>query len=198
MLTRRYIAAAAAGLALVLLVVGFHFYAQRQLQAPVAAPPSPSQTVQPATPTAPALPSATAQPTAAPTQTPRPVTPQPTNTPAPPPTFTPTPGPIITNDKLGVGVYGNGLPINTLQTLRPAMILVQNPELTSMSKLRSIFPKALIVGRQYFADGDPALARCGDAGENHQAKGAALADTIARAAAPMKGIVDAWVGDNEQ
>jgi hypothetical protein len=95
-------------------------------------------------------------------------------------------------------VYTNGVPINVLRTLRPAMILVQNPELTSMSALRQVFPKALLVGRQYFADGDPNLAHCSDPAENHEAKGAALADTIARTALPMKGIVDAWVGDNEQ
>jgi hypothetical protein len=194
---RRYVITSAAGLLVILLFVGAHFLIQRQLQAPTAAP-APSPTPVQATPTTLATMSPTVQPLATATQTPRPTTPQPTNTPAPPPTNTPTPGPIVTNDKLGVGVYTNGLPINVLRTMRPAMILVQNPEVTSMSALRQVFPKALLVGRQYFADGDPNLAHCSDASENHEAKGGAFADTIARTALPMKGIVDAWVGDNEQ
>src|SRR5579862_1874027 len=166
MLTRRQLGVALGGAIFILLLLGLHAFIQRQLQAVAAVPAATATAAPPAavpgSPTAvPSLaPSAvpTIQATPSPVQTPKPTTPPGvTNTPAPPPTFTPTPGPIVTNDKLGVGVYTNGLPINVLQTMRPAMILVQNPELSSISALRTFFPKALIVGREYFADGDPNL-----------------------------------------
>lgn len=196
------------GIVLILLVVGAHVLIQRQLQAVVpAAAPSPTETPAPTEVPAAATPTAlpTVVPTAAPSVAPKPTAPraptappQPTLTPAPPPTATPTPGPIVTNDKLGVGVYTAGLPIDSLRTMRPAMILVLDPDPHSASELRAIFPKALIVGRHYVVDGDPSLAHCNDPGEDHQAKGATFADFLARTAVPLKGIVDAWVSDNEQ
>ncbi|HLY65825.1 MAG TPA: hypothetical protein VKU60_09850, partial [Chloroflexota bacterium] len=207
MLTRRQLGVALGGAIFILLLLGLHAFIQRQLQAVAAVPAATATAAPPAavpgSPTAvPSLaPSAvpTIQATPSPVQTPKPTTPpQPTNTPAPPPTFTPTPGPIVTNDKLGVGVYTNGIPINVLQTLRPAMILVQDPSPQAVGTLRFWFPKALIVGRHFVPDGDPSLARCTDAGEDHHAKGVQFADTVARTALQMKDVVNAWVGDNEQ
>ncbi len=202
---RRAIGFALPGIVLILVVLGLHAFIQRQLKtaSPAAATPTPTES--PATPSAaatqaPTL-SATPQPTASPAATIRPAdtaTPRPTSTPAPPPTATPTPGPIVTNDKLGVGIYTSGIPLNVLRTLRPAMILIQDPDPRSVPQLRSVFPKALIIGRHYVPDGDFTLARCSDAKEDHRAKGVAFADMLARSAVPLKGIVDAWVSDNEQ
>src|SRR5581483_674679 len=60
------------------------------------------------------------------------------------------------------------------------------------------FPRALIVGRHFVPDGDPALANCQDPTEPHEAKGEDFGQIVARMAVPLKGVVDAWVGDNEQ
>jgi hypothetical protein len=110
----------------------------------------------------------------------------------------PTPGtPIVTNTKLGVGLYG-GVPIDTLRTMRPAVFLLEDPDQQAARDLRATFPKALIVGRRFVPDGDGSLANCQDGAEDHEAKGAAFADTISRTAVPLKGIIDAWVSDNEQ
>ena len=201
---RRAFLFALPGLILILLVLGAHAFIQRQLEAAAQPPATPTPVAPLPTPVPPTevptvAPSPTTPPTAAPTVRPTntPV-PQPTSPPGPPPTATPTPGPIVTNDKLGVGIYTSGLPFNVLRTLRPAMILVQDPDVHSAPELRSIFPKALIVGRHYVPDGDSSLAHCSDAGEDHRAKGVAFADNLARTAVPLKGIVDAWVSDNEQ
>jgi hypothetical protein len=209
---RRAIGFALPGIVLILLVVGLHLLIQRQLQT-ASPPPAASPTASPVPPGATPSVAPTEVPTLAPSATPSPqpsappaptaqptntVPPQPTSTPAPPPTATPTPGPIVTNDKLGVGIYSSGLPINVLRTLRPAMLLVQDPDPRSVPQLRAIFPKSLIVGRHYVPDGDFTLAHCGDAKEDHKAKGVAFADSLARTAVPLKGIIDAWVSDNEQ
>src|SRR5207248_670327 len=77
-------------------------------------------------------------------------------------------------------------------------LLIQEPDPRSMPQLRTLFPKALIIGRHFVPDGDFSLANCGDAREDHKAKGVAFADSLARTAVPLKGIVDAWVSDNEQ
>ena len=110
----------------------------------------------------------------------------------------PIPGtPIVTNTKLGVGLYG-GVPIDTLRTMRPALFLLEDPDPQAARDLRANFPKGLIIGRRFVPDGDPSLANCQDGGEDHEAKGAAFADTIAKTAVPLQGVIDAWVGDNEQ
>ncbi|MFI5267531.1 MAG: PT domain-containing protein [Chloroflexota bacterium] len=206
---RRAIGFALPGIVLILIVLGLHALIQRQLQGiaptlvaptPTAAPAIPSAVPSVAPTQAPTL-APTAQPTASPVATARPtntVPPQATATPAPPPTATPTPGPIVTNDKLGVGIYTSAIPTNVLQTLRPAMILIQDPDPHSVGPLRKLFPKALIVGRHYVPDGDFTLAHCSDPKEDHYAKGVAFADMLAHAAVPLKNIVNAWVSDNEQ
>jgi len=84
------------------------------------------------------------------------------------------------------------------RTMRPAVFLLEDPDANAARELRANFPKSLIVGRKFIPDGDSLLANCGDGGENHEAKGAGLADVIARTAVPLRGVVDAWVGDNEQ
>lgn len=202
---RRTIVFALPGILLIVVALGLHAFIQRQLRTTVAPPATATPVQVSATPAAaptqqPAL-SPTPEPTPRPAATIQPtntIPPQPTSTPAPPPSATPTPGPIVTNDKLGVGIYTSGIPVNVLRTLRPAMILVQDPDPRSVPQLRQIFPKALIVGRHYVPDGDFSLAHCGDPKEDHKAKGVAFADMLARSAVPLKGIVDAWVSDNEQ
>ena len=204
---RRALRFAVPGLVLILLARGLHLFIQRQLGT-AAPPPAPSPTEAPAqvpVPSETPIPTATVVPTTAPTAAPtasvppKPTSPpQPTSTPAPPPTATPTPGPIVTNDKLGVGVYTPGLPVPALRTLRPAMLLMEDPDPRAVSDLRAIFPKALIVGRHYVPDGDRSLANCSDPNEDHTAKGIAFADNLARTAVPLRQIVDAWVSDNEQ
>jgi hypothetical protein len=206
---RRAIGFALPGIALILIVLGLHVFIQHQLQtaAPVATPAPAAATPTEVPPAASIAPtqaptlSPTPQPTVQPVPTVRPtntVPPQATSAPARPPTATPTPGPIVTNDKLGVGVYTSAIPLNVLQTLRPAMILIQDPDPQSVTPLRKLFPKALIVGRHYMPDGDFMLAHCNDPKEDHHAKGVAFADFLAHAAVPLKNIVNAWVSDNEQ
>lgn len=109
---------------------------------------------------------------------------------------TPSPDAIVGNTKLGVGLYG-GVPIDTLRAMRPAVFLLEDPDANAARDLRANFPKALIVGRHFVQDGDSSLANCQDGGEDHQAKGAAFADMISGTAVALKGIVDAWVSDNE-
>jgi hypothetical protein len=110
----------------------------------------------------------------------------------------PAPGtPIVSNTKLGVGLYG-GVPIDTLRILRPAVMLLEDPDPNAAQYLRATFPRALIVGRKFVPDGDSSLANCQDGSENHEAKGAAFADMIAKTAVPLRGAIDAWVSDNEQ
>ena len=188
---------AVGGVVLLLAIVGLHLGIQRQLQAaaPRTSPPAPTIQPTPGPPTTTPTPQPTvvAIATAVPTRT---VPPQPTATPVPP-TPTPIPGPVITNDKLGVGVYFSSLPMNVLVTLRPAMLLIQDPDIRSAPGLRTVFPKALIVGRHFVPDGDFSLAHCNDSNENHLAKGIEFADSLARTAVPLKNIVDAWVSDNE-
>ena len=157
---RRALPFALPGVVLIVVVLGLHFFIQRQLQT-AAAPAKPSPVASPTLPpppeptvTPPLVPSVTptpqptviAKPTLEPTKVPAP--PQPTATPVPP-TPTPIPGPVITDDKLGVGVYTSGLPLNVLVTLRPAMILLQDPDQRSVAQLRTVFPKALVVGRHF-------------------------------------------------
>ena len=206
-LGRRTLLLAASGLVLILLVFGAHGLIQRQLTASVAPAAVPT-----ATPTsAPTATPAPNTPTAAPTATPGPPTntPGPTNTPAPTtppqptatsfPTAPPTPvGPIVTNTKLGVGWYSTNTDITTLRVFRPAAILIQDPDPRTAAIYRTNFPKALIIGRHFMADGDPLLPQCSNASEDHHAKGVFLADYVARTAVPLKGVVDAWVSDNEQ
>jgi len=88
--------------------------------------------------------------------------------------------------------------MDTLTSLRPAVILVQDPDVPSAKLLRATFPQALIVGRHYVPDGDPSLANCQNPAEPHEAKGQDFGQIVARRAVPLKGLVDAWVGDNEQ
>ncbi|MBV8087151.1 MAG: hypothetical protein JO247_20270 [Chloroflexi bacterium] len=124
--------------------------------------------------------------------------------PAPSWSFTPAPSgatpapiaPIQTSGKLGIGLYG-GIPFGSLLDMKPNVFLVEDPSPDASQQLRHVFPNALIVGRHFVQDGDPSLANCSDGSENHQAKGAAFADLIAQQAIPLKGVVDAWVSDNE-
>jgi len=90
--------------------------------------------------------------------------------------------------------------MNVVRTMRPAMILIQDPDPRTAGIYRVNFPRALIVGRHYVPNGDPLLANCNDPKEDHHAKGTAFADFIARTAVPLKqaNAVDAWVSDNEQ
>jgi hypothetical protein len=200
---RRTLLVALAGVLLILLVFGAHALIQHQLTAIVAPAPTTTSTAT-ATPVPTATPTPTT-PTAAPTATPGPPTntPAPTNT--PPPTVTPFPtapptpvGPIVTNTKLGVGVYSSTINAQNLAVLRPAAILLQDPDPRTAPDFRRLFPKALIVGRHFMVDGDPLLPQCSNPNEDHRAKGVFLADYIARTAVPLKGVVDAWVSDNEQ
>jgi len=202
---RRTLLVALSGLLLIALAFGAHALIQRQLTSSGAPPPAatstatptpiPTTTPAPSTPTV--VPSATPAP---PTSTPAPTTP-PAPTVTPFPTAPPTPvGPIVTNTKLGVGWYSTNTDINTLRLFRPAAILLQDPDPRTAIIYRTTFPKALIIGRHFMADGDPLLPRCNDPNEDHHAKGVFLADYIARTAVPLKalGVVDAWVSDNEQ
>ncbi|MDE3077481.1 MAG: hypothetical protein KGJ86_18840, partial [Chloroflexota bacterium] len=194
-MNRRLLFIAGAGVGLIAIVLVAHFIIQRQVRSQVAPAPTAAPTV-----AATSAPTATPIPTLVPTATPVPK-PAPSATPAPTqvsPSPTPTPGPIVTLDKLGVGVYSSNISINTLRILRPAMLLIQDPEVNTAPELRHVFPKALIVGRRFAADGDPLLAHCSDAKEDHYAKGSAFADYVSRWAIPLKGVVDAWVSDNEQ
>src|SRR5712692_6038457 len=180
---RRALPFALPGIVLIVVVLGLHFFIQRQLQraAPASPPPSvvASPTVAAATATPPLVPSVTptpqrtviATPTVEPTKIPAP--PQPTTSPVPP-TPTPIPGPVITDDKLGVGIYTSGLPLNVLVTLRPAMILLQDPDPRSVAQLRTVFPKALVVGRHFVPDGDQSMPNCSNPQENARAKGIAF------------------------
>jgi hypothetical protein len=104
----------------------------------------------------------------------------------------------VTNTKLGIGVYSSTINADNLRTLRPAAILLQDPNPQTAANFRAVFPKALIIGRHFMADGDPLLPQCGNAAEDHHAKGVFLADYIARTAVPLKDVVNAWVSDNEQ
>ncbi len=203
-LLRRALPFALPGIVLILLVVGVHLFVERQLRRAAAPSPTPTPPVSltPApstvTPAAPTI-TPTPQPTVVVTPTIEPTKPPvaPTATPVPP-TPSPIPGPVITNNKLGVGVYTSGLPLNVLVTMRPAMILLQDPDIRSVAALRTAFPKALVVGRHFVPDGDPSLPNCSNPQENPRAKGIAFAQTVARSAVPLKGVVDAWVSDNEQ
>jgi hypothetical protein len=107
------------------------------------------------------------------------------------------PAPILAGTKLGIGLYG-AVPMSTLAAMRPSVILVQDPDPPSARALRAVFPQALIVGRLFVPDGDPSLASCQDATEPHEAKGEDFGQMVARRAVPLRGIVDAWVADNEQ
>lgn len=107
------------------------------------------------------------------------------------------PLPILAGTKLGVGIYG-GVAMSTLATMRPSLILVQDPDPPSVRALRAVFPQALIVGRLFVPDGDPSLANCQDPAEPHEAKGEDFGQMVARRAVPLRSVVDAWVGDNEQ
>ncbi len=104
---------------------------------------------------------------------------------------------MVTSSKLGVGLYG-GVSIDPLAAMRPGAILVQDPDAASARLLRAAFPQAIIVGRHFVADGDPSLANCQNPTEPHEAKGEDFGQIVARRAVPLKGLVDAWVGDNEQ
>ncbi len=107
------------------------------------------------------------------------------------------PASLSTADKLGVGLYG-GIPFDAMRSFRPAMMLVQDPDPNNTRSLRQMFPNALIVGRHFVPDGDASLAQCGNAQEDHHARGVAFADSLAATAVPLKGVVNAWVSDNEQ
>jgi hypothetical protein len=116
-------------------------------------------------------------------------------------TFSPFPNtlasPVVSRTKLGVGIYG-GVDLGTLATMRPGLFLIQDPDPPAARALRAAFPQALIVGRHFVPDGDPSLANCQDSTEPHQAKGSDFGQIVARMAVPLRGIVDAWVADNEQ
>ncbi|MHB8621074.1 MAG: hypothetical protein ACYDAG_16135 [Chloroflexota bacterium] len=156
---------------------------------PTASPTRATRTPRPSS-------TATLSPSSTPTASPTPIV-TPSATP-PPPTPTPTPGPIVTNDKLGIGVYSSNIPISTLRVFRPAMILIQDPEVNTAQVFRTAFPKALIVGRHFVPDNDPSLAHCNNPTEDHYAKGKAFADALAPTAVALKGVINAWVSDNEQ
>ncbi|HUZ78446.1 MAG TPA: hypothetical protein VMV93_12785 [Chloroflexota bacterium] len=196
-MNRRLAITIVAGAAIIIVALLVNFLIQRRVSAPPPTTPTPRPTSTPLpVPTATPVP-----PTPAPTSTHVPVTPAPTNTPGPTPlpvAPTPTPGPIVTNDKLGVGIYSSHVVVNVIREFRPALLLVEDPGVATAHVLRDNFPKALIVGRRFVADGDPLLANCTDPHEDHYAKGAAFADYISRWAVPLKGTVDAWVSDNEQ
>jgi hypothetical protein len=108
-----------------------------------------------------------------------------------------TPAVAVTSSKLGVGVYG-GVAMDPLETMRPGAILVEDPDPASARLLRAAFPQAFIVGRHFVPDGDPSLANCQNPTEPHEAKGEDFGQIVARRAVPLRGLVDAWVGDNEQ
>ncbi|MBV9120542.1 MAG: hypothetical protein JOZ39_07520, partial [Chloroflexi bacterium] len=218
---RRALTGAVSGLLLIAVILGLHTALQRQLSnaaappliTPSATPPAgpsatPSSIAIPGspTPTVAAAPSPTPEPTppAATSTPPRPTatpgaptaTQPPAATATPAPTLPPTPvGTVITDTKLGVGVYSTTMDMNTVRLFRPSAILIQEPDPRTAHNYRDNFPKALIVGRHYVPDGDPLLAHCGDPAEDHRAKGVAFADFIARSAVPLKGVVDAWVSD---
>ncbi|HEV7213613.1 MAG TPA: hypothetical protein VGP33_00705 [Chloroflexota bacterium] len=163
--------------------------------------PTSTATAVPSTPTLEPSPTATATITATATPLPSPTstatststpTPAATATPAltatPVPTATPTRGPLRVT-KLGLGVYGSGGAfLSQMQNWRPSVVLLMDPDPDFARSVRAAFPKAFIVGRR-FVTSQPL--------DNPAARGAAFADYVAQLAAPLKGVVNAWMSYNE-
>jgi hypothetical protein len=104
------------------------------------------------------------------------------------PTATPTRGPLRVT-KLGLGVYGSGGAfLSQMQNWRPSVVLLMDPDPDFARSVRAAFPKAFIVGRR-FVTSQPL--------DNPAARGAAFADYVAQLAAPLKGVVNAWMSYNE-
>ncbi|HEY3081226.1 MAG TPA: hypothetical protein VGM69_15135 [Chloroflexota bacterium] len=136
-------------------------------------------------------PTAPPQPAAPP---PTPGTPQPTETPRPTPPPVPTTGPrlpIAKITKWGLGVYREGNEVfDDLYVAKPTTILLMDPTPGWAQRVRQWFPNAFIVGRIFRTETAQPL-------DNPGARGAAFADTVASAALPLKGTVDAWMSYNE-
>ncbi|MBI2908511.1 MAG: hypothetical protein HYX92_12775 [Chloroflexi bacterium] len=111
--------------------------------------------------------------------------------PAPAPQVDPAPPqPVTRHSKMGVGVYsmGGGHLIHALKRIQPGVILLMDPDPAFARDVRKLFPNAFIVGRRYFRE-QPL--------DNPQLRGERAADHVAALAAPLKGVVNAWVSYNE-
>lgn len=121
-------------------------------------------------------------------------TPRPTDTPRPTPPPNPTPGPrapITKITKWGLGVYRESNEIfDDLYVAKPTVILLMDPTAGWARRIRHTFPKAFIVGRRHFAEVRQPL-------DNPGPRGTAFADLVADQAAPLRGVVDAWMSYNE-
>lgn len=101
------------------------------------------------------------------------------------------PQPVTTTSKMGVGVYGlhaGDDVVSSLLTIRPGVILLQDPDINFARKVRYLFPRAFIIGRTFVPIQDL---------DNPEQRGAALADKVAEMAVPFGGLIDAWQGYNE-
>ncbi len=101
------------------------------------------------------------------------------------------PQPVTTTSKMGVGVYGLHAGddiIDSLLTIQPGVILLQDPDINFARKVRYLFPQAFIIGRTFVPN---------QALDNPEQRGLALADKVAEMAVPFSGLIDAWQGYNE-
>jgi hypothetical protein len=106
----------------------------------------------------------------------------------------PTDGPRIPIAKItkwGIGAYREGNEVfDDMYTAKPTIILLMDPTPGWAERIRRWFPKAFVVGRIFRAETAQPL-------DNPGARGTAFADTVASAALPLKGTVNAWMSYNE-
>jgi hypothetical protein len=99
--------------------------------------------------------------------------------------------PIAKITKWGIGVYREGNEVfDDLYVSKPTIILLMDPTPGWAERVRRWFPKAFVVGRIFRAETAQPL-------DNPGPRGTAFADTVASAALPLKGAVDAWMSYNE-
>ena len=98
---------------------------------------------------------------------------------------------VVRPSKLGIGVYALHAGDDVLEELlraRPGVLVLQDPDVDFVRKVRYCFPSAFIVGRHFFAE-QPL--------DNPEERGVAAADKVAEQAVPFKGLIDAWMSYNE-
>lgn len=99
--------------------------------------------------------------------------------------------PVTKISKMGVGVYGwhagDGV-IYALRCVQPSVILLQDPDLNFVKRVRYLFPTAFLIGRTFLPE-QPL--------DDPERRGIELADKIAEKARYYEGLFDAWQGYNE-
>lgn len=97
---------------------------------------------------------------------------------------------VAGRSKMGVGVYASsgGHLLDAMVRVQPGVILLMDPEIEFARAVRRQFPNAFIVGRRYFPQ-QPI--------DNPERNGIDAADHVAQLAVPLRGVVDAWMSNNE-